>query len=991
VPKTTAEEVAPIAPAPPAEAPPVPAGDDAVRQNIENYGNLRLEGFRDTDQGRMVDFTDLRHMGTLTRKVSDMTDPAKFKEAVEGKQAEFVAGKPPEPPPPAAEPAKPEEITPKAGEVPVQPEIAAPGATTEAKPAVEAPMAIELDTGEPKPEAGASSLAVRPETRTPETHGTLTAGFDPSKVARLLGVKPSVQGVKDYIARFGFKVDNVKELENARGPFGQPFLRRPTPRGEFPASLKLPWVDAKTPPPESVTDLGAIQKRISEGLSPGVIFRDVFKNVNNPINDFLEGSQTFFVNQKEGIAFAKKTLSGVKSAGDAVKKRLDPIKEKYFPVYRKLLDITDYDGKRATVKSGREEEAAAIWEQMRPILEERDKAVVDLARAHPDVRIYLWAEGTLPRDVKISFEERTKGKEIATYLNGPVKSALKKIGIPVKEMQIYVPHILEKEDLGDLHLLDNDFIPEGLEFKHREFGTKSWNPSIVESLQSYIPRVSKKIGFHSAVQKWVPFIEDLKGKPELRHYFEQWFKSNFSPQVQGQLTRVVNAGVNVEFFRLIGLSLSAPKAHAFKLAGNLARVPLPVSLQATARTIVGSLNLAARKLGITREKTLVERLATEFINQRAVNQVIDEIPTDKIGGLWQQVRRYSNTVAPVETFENAQDVIASVIATSNKHIEPLTVRQFIWDTISRYNFRGGVDQPLLFRKPGARAFTMFQMTPWKIKEMQYQMIHDTFNGATDVAGDPYAVKLMRYMMIVGTLETIARQNDDSILDYYIHLPFIQRGTGPIEPTSGGYKLVMPKTTSAPVLDLIQGMSQKGIATGLKEHFVGSQVPGTRAPYGGGMFEKGIRIAKGKIPAIYDESVMRYLTSQPSISAVEEQRSFEDLYSREQELRTYMNGYNRALARGEDSTVAEYESDPDFDKKQEEQSILSSTLKDVSAVRNEIQQVANSKELPDETKKSQIEQLRKEIQQIIKESKGDTEQGKPEGDVIEQTEGSYAHG
>lgn len=710
--------------------------------------------------------------------------------------------------------------------------------------------------------------------------GKLMSGIDPRDIMRALGIKPSRAAFNSWIKKFGFKASNLEELANAKGPFGQPFLRKPTPSGEMPTSLKLPWIDPEQPIEGTVKELGFITSKLKEGLSPGTVFRQAFEGrINNPINDALEAAQTKYVNMQEMESFTKRTLRGVTSAEDAIRKSFEPIIKEYQPLYNQLMKLSEFDGEELHFKKGSEAQARALWDQMKTMLRQRDLQLTELARKYPDVRIYLAAEDKIPPAVNVPTEEMAKANGLKTLLNSVVKRDLERVGIKTRQ-ETYMPHIVDKDDFGQLNLFDNSYLPKELQFEHRQFLASSWMPSARAAMENYIPRVSEKIGYHPFYEKWTPYFESKEMTPELRHYFEQFVKEGIKRRQTGVFDTVLNSFVSLDFLRLMGGSLSAPFKHVFKYVGNAAAGQLPITVQATGRTLGGILNMIPRKLGIT-NRTFVERAAPEFVTSRALLALMDEIPQDRMTSMIQRARKYANTVAPIEWAENAQEVMSTMIASSYSNLDPISVRQAIWDRISRFNFRSGPDQPLLMKKTGARAATMFQMTPWKLLEQKVQLTHDAIIGQKDVFGDLYTMKLARMLFIIGTTEAVARKYGYSILDKYIHIPFTVQGSGPIEATEEDdqkYKLSQPKFQPPPAVQLAQQMKDKGIVQGAAQYYTGAgTAQGQPSPYGGGTPEKLLRLQRDEIPDIYEGSYIRYLLSQPTVGAQDAARDRQDYY------------------------------------------------------------------------------------------------------------------
>jgi hypothetical protein len=724
------------------------------------------------------------------------------------------------------------------------------------------------------------------------------AEVTPPNIEKNLGIRAGQS--KNWLQKFGFKLSDADAILKAKGPFGQPFLREPTPKGEMPREMKLSWIDPNQKIDTDIKGLSdfadwlhgkdvplfnkafdrieATAKLARKTLSPGVVFRHVFKdNINNPINDALEAQQSSFVNRKEGEAFVAKTLAGVGSAKRKISQQLSKLRKDYFPLYGEMLAMSYNDGGRIKVKDGMTEEAGALWEKMQPMLEQRDKVITDLAKTEPDVRIYLMAENPNLKFDNAKPSEVKAAENIRNYLNGPVKRSLQKVGIrTLGEDKVYLTHLLDKEDLPGLDIGHFDYIPEDFQFKHRELAGKSWMPSIVETTKRYIPRSSRMVSWQPFVNKWGPFMKYMTDHADVRSYFEDWLGSNHYDKGKGTTAALfdhaVNGYVEFEALRLLGGSLSSAKSHAFKVTGNFARAPLPVFVQSMARTLAATINLVPQKFGWT-EKTLGQKLAQEFVARRSLHRLIDEVPTDKVNKLYDAAQKYSNTIAPVEWFENVNDALGTIISSSNAGLDPIATRQFLWDTISRYNFRGGVDQPMAMKQAPYRAVMQFQMTPWKIKEMQAGLIMNAIRGKKDPVGDPYTLKLFRYSAAVGIITTLAYKAGYNVLDYYTHIPMTRMGQGGVELTPEGLDISEPHFAITPAIQLATDMAQKGILSGaMTRSSIAADATQAVTPLA---VEKLSRISKGDIPKIYEESPWRYLLSLPTMEAQEEARKTQE--------------------------------------------------------------------------------------------------------------------
>ena len=119
---------------------------------------------------------------------------------------------------------------------------------------------------------------------------------------------------------------------------------------------------------------------------------------------------------------------------------------------------------------------------------------------------------------------------------------------------------------------------------------------------------------------------------------------------------------------------------------------------------------------------------------------------------------------------------------------------------------------------------MFQMTPFKLAEFKYNLVKRGLQGKRDAFGSHYGAQSIRFLAMIGAAEMIARANDTSVLDAFLHLPFIQHSTElamNIGKKVSGYDPdveIDPKLAKSPPIELLYKTGTKGIGTAVSEHF-----------------------------------------------------------------------------------------------------------------------------------------------------------------------------
>jgi hypothetical protein len=281
--------------------------------------------------------------------------------------------------------------------------------------------------------------------------------------------------------------------------------------------------------------------------------------------------------------------------------------------------------------------------------------------------------------------------------------------------------------------------------------------------------------------------------------------------------KVINGWVGFEYLRLIGLSTSVAFKHLLKLPNTWAEYGFTAGAKGTMKSAKTQTEALLDHFGLVKNKSNELRAFRAYVNQQALIRTMDEIPNMN---KWQSTIKsiLGQPVMAVEAFDNGVSVFAGMIRGMNKGVKYDTIQRKIWETIFDANFRSAWDQPLWQKSPGTRAATMFQMTPWKLFEFKMKLIEGAVRGDRDAFGESGTAKLVRYAMIVGAAETIARANNTSILEMFLHLPFMRDvfEADPDSPT--GYRWGEPKPAVSPTIGLAYEVGKKGFEEGAKAHF-----------------------------------------------------------------------------------------------------------------------------------------------------------------------------
>lgn len=517
-----------------------------------------------------------------------------------------------------------------------------------------------------------------------------------------------------------------------------------------------------------------------------------------------------------------------------------------------------------------------LYPKFKKMGEEFDPMLMELADKHADVRVYLKASGEAPVVLRSAAEQRA-ADQLRKYMEDR-RDKFEEVGIPVIKEKAYMTHLwrplLEDESMLQIFNKYREK-PTLLTFMSRLPGSRPWIPSAQETMRAYVPSAEYKLAYQPFLNRWRSFVDSSK-EPRLHKFMDDWIESNMSRQDFTVPEQIINTAVAFEYVRTIGLSLSVAVKHGMKIMGTPAEYGFINSLKAIPQVAVvpyqatmefGQIKFPkfaewCKDNGIAQEHEQL-LLFRHYIAQSDLVRMMTEIPqierldrglfspqTWKTGSVVMDVANkafgkiMAQPVKTVETLENGVSVMAGAIAGKTKGIDPRIIERRIWEAIFDVNFRAGVDQPLVQRqRPGVRAMSMFQTTPLKLQERLFKWVHDSISwrknpdtgeweiGKRDAFGTHGGAKLCRFLLMVGMAETIARQNDTSVLGVSMaHLPFVGEV---IEPTKHGYEVrgipsmiaeplgiespPLKPATASPVFQYLNQINRLGIEKGTKEH------------------------------------------------------------------------------------------------------------------------------------------------------------------------------
>lgn len=600
--------------------------------------------------------------------------------------------------------------------------------------------------------------------------------------------------------------------------------------------------------------------RWKEALSPAKVFRSVFSLEHNPSYEAFDAEGVYQANTRNARMFFDDVLksAGIKSAKDDVIKAVQPLFDKNSGLLADFAEIQDRirlnDSALRKIPNQRSpeaiklknenaklrQEAKALEPAFKQMAEEHSKITEELAKKHADVRVYLQAAGELPTGIKLTVEEAKAAEAIRKWMEG-TRDRLKEVGIPVIQDKAYMPHLwreLMQDPDTSRAFMEFKAIPSILKFMSRVPHSKSWIPSASAVMDSYIPTAEFKIAYQPWLNKWNPIIETMR-QPNLRKYMTDWRDSNIYSKAAKGWDRVLNGYVAFEYARLIGLSTSVAFKHLLKLPNSWMEHGFLAGSIGTFNSAKVQVESLLDYLGVAHTPSNMKKAYRIYVNQMALVRTMDEIPNqNRIQQTFKAI--VGQPVIAVEAFDNGVSVIAGILRGMSKGVPAETIHKRVWETVLDANFRSGWDQPLWQKRTELRALTMFQMTPWKLAEFKVTLIAKALKGESDAFGTPYAAKLVRGIVMVGIAEMIARENNTSILEMFLHIPFVKET---FRATPEGYEFHAPwewKFAVSPTVAAAYRMGNKGPIEGAKEHFKDW-----------GIITKAMKASEGTYSEIYD--------------------------------------------------------------------------------------------------------------------------------------------
>lgn len=625
------------------------------------------------------------------------------------------------------------------------------------------------------------------------------------------------------IELFNFMKDQKRIVPEHDGvSFTPPERQRPMIRADVTPELK-PGVTTLAP------------HIMGKQQSPSNIFKQLFEPEHNPVIDYMESTMAHFFNEKNDGRFVKTILKEFKDDSVNIRREFDALYEplralvrskqvgdKKINTWTNTLSVTQDFGKKRDLKAKieleKKKQSARAQKIQNELTQTYDNAIGDLARKYPTVRIGLQAGQVLPEGIQLSPVEMKAAEAMREYFDQSALD-LKRVGVPIiqEDGRTYMHRILPEilNDPDSQGFLSDQKVPTVMKFMHQSVDGRLWYPDAHTIFSNYVPVANRKIAFQPFLNRWRQTMDEVP--QDISEYFTEWLSKNLLAQPRGQTHKIIDGVIAFEYLRLIGGSLSVAFKHATKAADTLARFDAITDVKALNSTLRAIGQAGAKALGVKGEYAELSMMKA-FVTSRAMVRMLDETPgmsslayyTKALAGL---------PTTTVETLDNGVTIFATILAAnSNGQFTPEQTTKIIWETVMAANFRGGADQPLFYKNVGGRVFGMFQSTPWKLLEYRMDIIRGAARGEVDHFGTSYGSILVRYLMLMGMAEGIARSFGNSLLDLWLHFPFVSHF---VKSTSKPpfVQPAVPSASGSPVAEWIIQMKNKDIYHGTKEHLI----------------------------------------------------------------------------------------------------------------------------------------------------------------------------
>lgn len=435
-------------------------------------------------------------------------------------------------------------------------------------------------------------------------------------------------------------------------------------------------------------------------------------------------------------------------------------------------------------------------------------------------------------------------------------------------------------------------------FHRRGFDTLPMMPDVRYAMDRYVPDADMRIEMASFWKEWRPFMAQAKAANY--HAVSDYMQSiakGFSPVTEmGSLDKLANTMQMFEVARLISLSPSVGFKHSMKVMANIALSGFGNAAKNLPKAVPIWKDIVASNLLKEVPANLRGDLAKAHIGAQNLHMTIsDMLPAqlqkniiDKGLDYWNQ--RTNFIVNNIELADRSFSFASAVAMAAKQGMTPTQASYLIHDTILKANFLSGVHNPSWLRDPKVRLLMLFQGTPYKIfeqraitaikgggaigdayKELMRQLRGDLTTGARnfqlglikdalmspkDLNGVSYAKQLMNMILTAGAVVTAGKYLGSADLSSQVfHLPFTKSGA-----KEHGLELGMNPMMSAAMETMQKAKWKEDDSTNAIIEFFGTWLKDFGVPQN---IVKVNRLTKSDIPAIYQDSKIKYIFGTPA--------------------------------------------------------------------------------------------------------------------------------
>lgn len=683
-------------------------------------------------------------------------------------------------------------------------------------------------------------------------------------------------------------------------------------------------------------------------MTPGAVAKHYYKEIKSPLVELASRMTAVHNNIQMHAQTVKEILSEVpkfENATRAVRKAMAPLVAKYeVPIAQvgyhqgmlgkleKQLKKTNKakdKGVALQLEKDIATEKQALFDAkngMKGYEEEWTQTVQKLAAEHSSSRIALALEDTAEFEFYPWLKDMLSHSELAAVsrlkdLNKITEGRVVKAGGDVIKARPFAHHAIHPDsDMKAIHdalgrsTINAEEAMNLARLNSRSIGSKMMMPDVEYMFERYIPDVEKRMQIMQFWKKgkaggWDAHVKDLRKHNMMSTELDEFWKGlnkSFEAQRSGKWAERARRYYSGEVLWRLFLSPSVGFKHLMKFTADLAIFPPSVVAKGVAKTfpIMYQNTLLTLKeqwpkqFGHIKLKPSDEtQLVRAYINQGRYNNAIAELeiadtPLTAFDKTLDKFNRIGSIiVGTVENFDRTATVLMGMEMAAKKGMTPTQATHAVFDTILKANFLSGVHNPKWVRDPFARAFFMFQGTPFKLaeqrairalkagkditkaggialKELQqlkahvkegeyrvkYGLIMDALGATKDVYGQSVTKQFaVNVLTLGGLLSAGSHLFDADMHDQLLHLPFIKPekhslsvNLNPI--VSAGYDTWASRHLEDRDLLFTEFWNNWSGTSGA--------VPAS--------FRKAARLTKDDIPEIYKDSKWRYFFAIPGV-------------------------------------------------------------------------------------------------------------------------------